>query len=131
MKILIDMNLSPDWCQALNQVGLEAIHWSTVGNPTAPDKILMEWAKKHGYIVFTHDLDFGSILAATQADAPSVIQVRVQDTLPEGLVNTVVAVLKQFESQLRAGALITIDPTKSRIRILPIGIDATNFNQNS
>jgi len=120
MKILIDMNLSPDWCQALSQFGIEAIHWSTVGEPTAPDKTLMEWAKSNGYIVFTHDLDFGSILAATQADAPSVIQVRVQDTFPEVLVNTVVEVLKQFGPQILAGALITIDKNKSRVRILPI-----------
>lgn len=123
MKILVDMNLSPDWCQALSQFGIEAIHWSIVGEPTAPDSTLMEWAKSNGYIVFTHDLDFGSILAATQADAPSVIQVRVQDTFPEVLVNTVVAALKQFEPQLLAGALITIDKNKSRVRILPIGSD--------
>lgn len=126
MKILIDMNLSPDWCQALSQFDIEAIHWSTVGEPAAPDKILMAWAKSNGYIVFTHDLDFGSILAATQAEAPSVIQVRVQDTFPKELVNTVVAVLEQFETQLRAGALITIDKSKSRVRILPIGTDASN-----
>lgn len=124
MKILIDMNLSPDWCQALSQLGIESIHWSTVGEPTAPDSTLMEWAKSNGYIVFTHDLDFGSILAATQADAPSVIQVRVQDTFPDVLVNTVVAALKQFEPQLLAGALVTIDKNKSRVRILPIGSDA-------
>lgn len=123
MKILIDMNLSPDWCQALSQFGFESIHWSNVGEPTAPDKILMEWAKSNGYVVFTHDLDFGSILAATQANAPSVIQVRVQDTFPEVLIDTVVAVLKQFEFQLLAGALITIDKNKSRVRILPIGTD--------
>jgi predicted nuclease of predicted toxin-antitoxin system len=92
-----------------------------VGEPTAPDTILMEWAKSNGYIVFTHDLDFGSILAATQAEAPSVIQVRIQDTFPEVLVNTIIAVLKQFEPQLRAGALITIDNNKSRVRILLIG----------
>lgn len=123
MKILIDMNLSPDWCQALSQFGIESIHWSNVGEPTAPDKILMEWAKDNGYVVFTHDLDFGSILAATQANAPSVIQVRVQDTFPEVLIDTVVAVLEQFEPQLTAGALITIDKSKSRVRILPMGTD--------
>jgi predicted nuclease of predicted toxin-antitoxin system len=124
MRILIDMNLSPDWCQALSQFGIEAIHWSAVGEPTAADRILMEWAKNNGYIVFTHDLDFGSILAATQAESPSVIQIRTQDTFPNVLVNTVVAALKQFESQLLAGALITIDKSKSRVRILPIGTNA-------
>ena len=123
MKILIDMNLSPDWCQALSQFGIESIHWANVGEPTAPDSILMEWAKTNDYVVFTHDLDFGSILAATQTNAPSVIQVRIQDTFPEMLVTTVVSVLKQFEPQILAGALITIDKNKSRIRILPIGTD--------
>ncbi|KAM3100089.1 DUF5615 family PIN-like protein [Phormidesmis sp. 146-12] len=126
MKILIDMNLSPDWCQAFSRFGIESIHWSNVGEPTAPDRILMEWAKSNGYVVFTHDLDFGSILAATQAESPSVIQVRVQDTFPEVLVNTVVAVLQQFETQLLAGALITIDKNKSRVRILPMRTDAEN-----
>ena len=83
MKILVDMNLSPDQCQALGQFSIGSTHWSNVDEPTAPDKTLMEWAKNNDYIVFTHDLDFGSILAATQANAPSVIQVRVQDTFPE------------------------------------------------
>jgi predicted nuclease of predicted toxin-antitoxin system len=123
MKILIDMNLSPDWCQAFKLLGIEAIHWSDIGEATASDRVLMEWARSNGYIVFTHDLDFGGILAATQGDAPSVIQVRVQDPFPDGLVETVVAALKQFEPQLRAGALITIDKNKSRARILPIVTD--------
>lgn len=38
----------------------------------------MAWALTNDYIVFTHDLDFGTLLAITQADAPSVIQVRSQ-----------------------------------------------------
>ncbi len=42
----------------------------------------MEWAKTNSHIVFTHDLDFGAILAATNAIAPSVIQVRTQDVMP-------------------------------------------------
>jgi predicted nuclease of predicted toxin-antitoxin system len=35
----------------------------------------MEWARANRYIVFTHDLDFGSLLAATGAETPSVIQI--------------------------------------------------------
>ena len=30
---------------------------------------VMEWARSNGYIVFTHDLDFGAILAATRASS--------------------------------------------------------------
>lgn len=79
MKIVIDMNLSPQWVTVLHNHGLTAVHWSTIGNPSAPDTEIMEWALNNAHIVFTHDLDFGAILSATQANAPSVIQVRTQD----------------------------------------------------
>ena len=79
IKILIDMNLSSEWIGLFEQQGWSAVHWSTIGEPTADDATLMRWAVTHGYIVFTHDLDFGAILATTRASASSVIQLRVQD----------------------------------------------------
>jgi predicted nuclease of predicted toxin-antitoxin system len=78
------------------------------------------WAKEKGYIIFTHDLDFGTILAVTKAEGPSVIQVREHDVLPESMGSIVVQALSQFESHLQAGALITIDSKSLRARILPI-----------
>ena len=32
MKLLIDMNLSPDWVEVLAAERIDAIHWSKVGN---------------------------------------------------------------------------------------------------
>lgn len=61
MKILVDMNLSPSWVQVLERNGYSAIHWSTVGDEGAPDSVILDWAYENGYIVFTHDLDFGAI----------------------------------------------------------------------
>jgi len=43
--------------------GQEAVHWSEVGDPRAPDTALMQWALHNAYAVFTHDLDFGTMLA--------------------------------------------------------------------
>ncbi len=120
MKILIDMNLSPDWVPALRKQGWNSIHWSEVGDPRAPDVEIMLWAPANGYVVFTHDLDFSSILAATQAQGPSVIQVRAQDILPASLEAVVVAALRQFEKELEAGALVSVDEARSRVRVLPI-----------
>ncbi|MEH2151498.1 DUF5615 family PIN-like protein [Nostoc sp.] len=71
-------------------------------------------------LFFTHDLDFGSLLAATGVDTPSVIQVRTQDVLPKSIENLVISALNQFESSLETGALITVDQNQSRVRILPI-----------
>jgi predicted nuclease of predicted toxin-antitoxin system len=59
MKILIDMNLSPDWVGAFSKRGIAAVHWSSIGDPRAEDQVLMDWARANTYVVFTHDLDFG------------------------------------------------------------------------
>jgi len=67
MRIVIDMNLSPDWCATLAAAGHEAVHWSQVGDPRAPDVTIMAWARDNNRIVLTHDLDFGALLAITSA----------------------------------------------------------------
>ncbi len=120
MKILIDMNLSPDWVTAFASKNIESVHWSTVGDPRAEDEEIMIYARAHGYIVFTHDLDFGTILALTQAESPSVIQVRTQNILPTHLTVTVTSILRLNSDSLKQGALIVVDEGKSRVRILPL-----------
>ena len=65
----------------------------------------MDWARSNGYVVFTHDLDFGTMLALTHATGPSVIQVRGQNVLPDHMAPIVVAALNQHESELATGAL--------------------------
>ena len=82
----------------------------------------MEYAIVHGFIVFTHDLDFGTILAATQANFPSVLQVRTQETFVNSIGDLVIAAIAQFQAELEAGALVSVDRQRSRVRILPIGI---------
>ncbi len=121
MRILIDMNLSPRWVEVLRQAGWEAKHWVDVGDPRAPDRIIMEWARESGYFVFTHDLDFGTALALTHAQGPSVIQVRAQNVSPAHLSDVVVEAIRQCERQLLAGALVTVDEARTRVRVLPIG----------
>jgi predicted nuclease of predicted toxin-antitoxin system len=119
MKILIDMNLSPDWAPVSQDAGWDAVHWSTAGDIRATDEVIMSWARENGHIVFTHDLDFGILLALTRAESPSVIQVRAQDVLPQALADTVTKVLREQQSTLENGALITVDEDKTRVRVLP------------
>ena len=119
MKILLDMNLPPRWATFLSDEGFECIHWSHVGESTAKDSVIMDFARENGYIIFTHDLDFGSLLAVTRAAGPSVIQIRTQNVLPEAIGSLVVQAIKQFHEELQQGALISVDPYRSRVRILP------------
>jgi predicted nuclease of predicted toxin-antitoxin system len=51
MRILVDMNLSPDWVEVFARHGLSAVHWSTVGDPRAEDPVLFQWAQAKGDIV--------------------------------------------------------------------------------
>ena len=37
IKVLVNMNLSPEWVSTLTDEGWEAVHWSAVGDPRAPD----------------------------------------------------------------------------------------------
>lgn len=120
MKILVDMNLSPLWIDTFSEHGLEAVHWSEIGDSRAKDFELMGWARMRGYIVFTNDLDFGHLLALTHAAGPSVIQVRSKDLLPESIGPVVLRSLQENQEVLRSGALIVIDPEGFRVRILPI-----------
>lgn len=120
MKILIDMNLTPSWVEFFAARGIESVHWSNVGEPEALDPEIMAFAKENGFVVFTHDLDFGNILAVTQARGPSVIQARVEDPIPSNIGEDVVGAVLENATHLERGALITIDPDKQRIRILPI-----------
>ncbi len=65
-------------------------------------------------------LDFGAILAATHGKKPSVVQIRAEDVSPEVIGAHVVAALRQMESDLDEGALLTIDPGRTRVRLLPL-----------
>ncbi len=120
IKILIDMNLSPDWVPTLRKAGWPVTHWSAVGDHQAADRDIMDWAEENGYVVFTHDLDFGALLALTHKAGPSVLQVRAEDVLPDYMGNLVIAAIRQHESELEAGALIVVEERRNRVRVLPI-----------
>jgi predicted nuclease of predicted toxin-antitoxin system len=122
MKLIIDMNLSPRWELVLSKAGMEGVHWSRLGPVTAPDHAIMEYARNHDYVVLTNDLDFGAILAATNGEKPSVVQIRAADVSPDAIGSNVIAALEQMSRELDDGALVTVDPDRTRIRILPLAL---------
>jgi predicted nuclease of predicted toxin-antitoxin system len=119
MKLLVDMNLSPRWIDLLVDAGIEAAHWSTLGKNNAPDSEIMAYANANDYVVLTHDLDFSAILAATHGKKPSVVQIRAEDVSPDVIGSQVIAALRQMASELEDGALLTVDPNRTRMRLLP------------
>ena len=120
MKILIDMNLSPLWVNYLTENGIEAIHWSSISSPDAPDAEIITYAKVQDLTILTNDLDFGFILAITHGKKPSVIQIRAGTLGPNRIGSIVVNAIKMLTADIDHGALITIDPRKTRVSLLPL-----------
>ncbi len=120
MILLIDMNLSPRWVAWLAQHDVEAHHWSEVGDPRASDQEIMAHAHNAGLLVLTHDLDFGTMLAASGRRDQSVVQLRTADVRPEICGPLVLAALRTLAVELSEGALVTIDVRRTRVDILPV-----------
>ena len=120
MKILIDMNLSPNWAKVLNEAGIDATHWSRLGPANTPDPAIMAYAAANGFVILTNDLDFGIALAIANKEKPSVVQIRGEDLRPASIANQVVPALHQMRTELEDGALLTIDSKRTRLRLLPL-----------
>lgn len=99
------MNLSPLWVDVFRRENWEAVHWSPVGDSAATDAEILHWAAESESIIFTHDLDFGALLASSTHRKPSVIQLRSQETSPAVMGAIVVLALKQLATELQNGAL--------------------------
>lgn len=80
----------------------------------------MGYARIHNAIVLTHDLDFGAILAATQGNKPSVVQIRADDGSPDTIGRQLVLALQPLKEELADGALVTVEPGRTRLRVLPL-----------
>lgn len=104
----------------MNLAGFDAKHWSSIGDTHAADTQIMAYAKQHGCIVLTHDLDFGTILAANKHEKPSVVQIRADDLRPEHIGHSVLMALQQFSADLDIGALVTVNPSRIRASVLPL-----------
>lgn len=119
IRCLLDMNISPRWAKLLQTAGYAVKHWSEVGKFDASDREIMDYARQNGCVVVTADLDFSAMLAATNDSSPSVVQLRGDDLSPEKIGRAVLSGLAQCEAELVAGALVTIDGDRNRIRLLP------------
>jgi predicted nuclease of predicted toxin-antitoxin system len=124
MKLLVDMNLSPRWVQFLSDSGWQALHWSSIGFPNAPDTEIALFAAANDFVIVTNDLDFAAILALSKLSKPSVVQIRSLDLSPFRIGSSVIAAIRQTEQELERGAIVTIEPDRTRLRLLPLEFDA-------
>lgn len=121
MKLLVDMNLTPRWVPYLAAAGFESRHWPTCGESTATDRSITTWARNHGYIILTNDLDFPQILAHTRDHGPSVVLLRGEPLTPESRGPGLIATLHTCRDELARGAIASLHwDDQFRVRMLPI-----------
>lgn len=99
---------------------LRSRHWSQIGEATAEDTEILGWARLNRHAILTNDLDFGTLLALTAATGPSVIQLRGLRLAPRHAAPFLIATLQAFREAIEAGALLILDETSSRVRLLPL-----------
>ena len=122
MRFLVDMNLGPSWVDFPAAAGHEAVHGVDVGEPNAPDREILEQAHRNGQVILTQDLDFGTRLAVGGLATPSVIQFGAQAIPPTGVGEQLLAALDVARTHLETGALVTVDPVRHRVTVLPISM---------
>ena len=114
------MNLSPEWVGLLRESGIDAIHWSKLGEANAPDKMLFDRARTEGWAILTQDLDFSQILFETGANGPSTVLLRLGDELNLESRRRVATIILRCQSDIESGAILVIEDHKARVRPLPL-----------
>ena len=121
MRFLIDSPLSPALAEALRRSGHDVVHVRDIGLQAAGDLEVFRRAAAQERTIVSADTDFGTLLALTRDTKPSVVIFRrstsrkVVKQIDLLLVN-----LATIEAALSRGAVVVIEDTRIRIRLLPI-----------
>lgn len=121
MRFLIDNMLSIKLAAELIRHGHDAVHVRDVGLGDQPDIRLLEFARREHRIILSADRDFGSLLAESRAQQPSMIYLRGEiGRDPASVAALIAANLPRFESLLEEGIILVIEPGRIRYRRLPL-----------
>ena len=127
MRFLVDNALSPALATLLLRAGHDALHVRTIELQRAEDIVIFDKAAADDRIVVSADTDFGALLAARNVQKPSVIQFRGPGSRkPEPLSRAILLNLSQLADALEHGSIVTFEPSRVRVRSLPINTAPTD-----
>ena len=120
MRYLADQNISPLTVSLLADRGFDIRRVSDFLPVNAADVDILESARAQGFVVITQDLDFSSLIASRGDTRPSLISIRLRDNRPEHIATLLAKLLPATETDLAAGAIVTVDDANIRVRFLPV-----------
>jgi len=120
VKFLADMGISLSTINWLKARDYDSVHLRDKGLQRISDTEIVKIAKKENRIILTCDLDFCDIIAASQDIYPSVIIFRLDNEKPENVNRRLAQILKESYNALQKGAIISVEESRHRVRLLPI-----------
>lgn len=120
MKLFLDQGVPRRAAALLREAGREAVHAGEVGLSSADDRVILDWCLANGATVVTLDADFHTLIALSGGTAPSAIRLRIQGLKGPAAARLLLDVVDAHQGELGAGALITLQPSRLRLRRLPI-----------
>lgn len=120
MRFLADMGISPRSVGFLRDQGFEAVHLRELGLDRLPDGEIMEKARREDYVVLTHDLGFGELLALAGAELPTVVIFRLKSMRPSNLNQYLQILITEHHGAMTKGAILSVSEQHIRVRTLPI-----------
>jgi len=118
MDFLLDVNMTPSLISLLEKDGHNCRHAVSLGMGRSSDEEIVDFARKSGEVIITHDLDFGTIMVFSGESKPSVIIFRIHHISPLVFFNLIKLNWSKIEESLNQGAIVIFEESNVRIRHL-------------
>ena len=122
MRFLADMGISHRVVAWLRDEGHDATHLRDEALQRLPDGEIFTKAAHEHRIILTWNLDFSEILAlSSERHTVSAVVFRLMNTRTDNAIQRLERVLSESEQDLVEGAIVSVEDSRHRVRLLPLG----------